>query len=60
MQMENIESIYKDKTDRNLVKAYKEYKDRLEHGKLTIYEQRMYISLLTEISDRWIKQIENE
>lgn len=58
--MENIESIYKRKTDNDLIIAYKKYKDRLEYGKLTIYEQRMYISLLTEIGDRWIKQIENK
>ena len=57
--MENIESSYK-KTDNELIIAYKKYKDRLGHGKLTISEQGMYIKLLTEIGDRWIKQIENK
>lgn len=53
--MENIESIYKRKTDNELIIAYKKDKDRLGHGKLTIPEQGMYIKLLTEIGDRWIK-----
>lgn len=48
------------KTDNELIIAYKKYKDRLGHGKLTIPEQGMYIKLLTEIGDRWIKQIENK
>lgn len=48
------------KTDNELIIAYKRYKDRLGHGKLTISEQGMYIKLLTEIGDRWIKQIENK
>ena len=48
--MENIESIYK-KTDNELIIAYKKYKYRLGHGKLTISEQGMYIKLLTEIAN---------
>lgn len=35
-------------------------KKKMKNGKLTIHEQRMYITLLTEIGDRWIKQIENK
>lgn len=57
--MESIESIYKAKTDNDLIMAYKKYKDRLGYGRLNIHEQRMYINLLTEIGNRWIKQIEN-
>ena len=49
--MENIENIYKRKTDNDLIMAYKKYKDRLGYGRLNIHEQRMYINLLTEIAN---------
>ena len=32
----------------------------MKNGKLTVHEQRMYVTLLSEISDRWIKQNEIE
>ncbi|CUN19602.1 hypothetical protein G4945_14210 [Anaerostipes hadrus] len=55
-----MESIYKRRTDSDLVEEYKQFEKKMKNGKLTIHEQRMYITLLTEIGDRWIKQIENK
>ena len=55
-----MESIYKRRTDSDLVEEYKQFEKKMKNGKLTIHEQRMYIILLTEIGDRCIKQIENK
>ena len=55
-----MESIYKRRTDSDLVVEYKQFEEKMKNGKLTVHEQRIYITLLTEIGDRWMKQIENQ
>lgn len=55
-----MESIYKRKTDSDLIVEYKQFENKMKNGKLTVHEQRMYITLLSEIADRWTKQNEVE
>lgn len=58
--MIRMESIYKRRADSDLIVEYKQFENKMKNGKLTVHEQRMYVTLLSEISDRWIKQNEIE